>query len=46
MGGDGMNITTISTDTGKIVDDSIGSSGNDRIGKSLYFTHICKMNYE
>ena len=44
--GDGMNITTISTDTGKIVDDSIGSSGNDRIGKSLYFTHICKMNYE
>ena len=42
--GEGMNITTINTDTGKIVYDSVGSSNADRIGDYL-FTHITLMDY-
>ena len=42
--GEGMNITTINTDTGKIVYDSVGSSNVDRIGDE-YFTHITLMDY-
>ena len=42
--GEGMNITTINTDTGKIVYDSVGSSNTDRIGDYL-FTHITLMDY-
>lgn len=42
--GEGMNITTINTDTGKIVSDSVGSSNVNRIGQE-YFTHITLMDY-
>lgn len=42
--GEGMNITTINTDTGKIVYDSVGSSNVNRIGNEL-FTHITLMDY-
>ena len=42
--GEGMNITTINTDTGRIVYDSVGSSNVDRIGDE-YFTHITLMDY-
>ena len=43
--GAGMNITTMSTETGKIVDDSIGSTGTNREGLE-YFTHITLFNYD
>ena len=44
--GNGMNITTISTDTGKITADDVGSSGDYRVGDELYFEHVLHMKYE
>ena len=44
--GEGMNITTISTDTGKITADDTGSSGINRTGEDLYFEHVLHMKYE
>ncbi len=44
--GNGMNITTISTVTGKITSDDVGSSGENRVGEDLYFEHILHMKYE
>lgn len=44
--GNGMNITTISTDTGKITADDVGSSGDNRVGEDLYFEHVLHMKYE
>ena len=39
--GEGMNITKISTETGKVVEDS---SKPDRVGKN-YFTDVIAMDY-